>query len=109
MHIEPGHAVAAFGGFAAAVGLVAPGHMCLLWPADPKRDIRLMQAWSLSTFGLTATLVGVRPERAIAAVCLASVPWDLAWGGTMGKAAALLNLGCVCLLVKATGALPARA
>lgn len=99
MRIEPRHAVAVAGGLSAVVGLVAPGDMCLLWPPKQNSSLRLMQAWSVSTLGLTATLVGVGPDRAVQAVCLASVPWDLAWGGTMGRVAALLNLGCVYLLM----------
>jgi hypothetical protein len=102
MRTEPRHVVALAGGLAAAVGLVAPDYMCMLWPRDPRRHLRLMEAWSLSTLGLTAVLMGVRPERAVVAVCAASVPWDLAWGGAMGKVAALLNVGCVYLLCTTT-------
>ena len=64
MRMDPRHAVALAGGLSAAVGLVAPGAMCLLWPPDQKSSLRLMQAWSVSTLGLTATLVGVRPHCA---------------------------------------------
>lgn len=76
------------------IGLMAPEYMMLLWPKDSKRHLRLMQAWSISTMGLGATLLGYSPKRVVACVSLASLPWDLAWGGTMGTTAALINLAC---------------
>lgn len=76
------------------IGLAAPEYMMLLWPKDSKRHLRLMQAWSISTMGLGAILMGCSPKRVVACVSLVSVPWDLNWGGTMGTAAALINLAC---------------
>lgn len=81
------------------IGLTAPKYMMLLWPKDSNRHLRLMQAWSISTIGLGATLLGYPPKRVVAWVSLASVPWDLSWGGTMGTAAALINLACASGLV----------
>lgn len=90
--MKPETAVAGIALVSSGVGLVAPYYMLMLWPADRQRHLRLMQAWSLSTLGLGAVLLGTPPKRAVAGVCLGSVPWDLHWGGTMGAVAATINL-----------------
>lgn len=93
------HAVAGLAGVVAALALAAPGDMCALWPARPNRHVRLMQGWALSTLGLAGCLAGAKPEHATACVCAASVPWDLSWGGRMGRVAAVTNAVCLYVLL----------
>lgn len=102
-------AVAAVAVATGAVAVVAPAWMRTRW-SRPGADEpeRLYQAWGISTVGLGATLTGgpdrrrsVAPAAATAAVAAVSIPWDLAWGGKTGRAAAVLNAAIVLALVTA--------
>jgi hypothetical protein len=96
------HVLAAVATVAVATGtvaVVAPAWMRARW-ARPGADEpeRLYQAWGISTVGLGATVAGASPAAAAAAVAAVSIPWDLAWGGTTGTAAAVLNAAIIVAL-----------
>ena len=95
-------AVAAVAVATGAVAVVAPAWLRARW-SRPETDEpeRLYQAWGISTVGLGATVAGVSPAAATAAVAAVSIPWDLAWGGTTGRAAAVLNAAIGLALVTA--------
>jgi len=82
------------GGVTAIMAIIEPERMLALWPAVVDADRRLMQAWGLSTLGLVLAVAGVSPSAATQAVCIASIAWDLSWGGVLGNVAAALNVAC---------------
>ena len=93
-------AVGGVGWLTAGMALVYPRQMLKLWPKSKEAEVRMMRAWALSTLGLSSVAWGLEPRMALVGVCLASIPWDLEWGGPMGKLAALINTACVVSLLK---------
>ena len=92
--------VGGVGWLTAGMALVYPRQMLKLWPESKEAEVKLMRAWAISTLALSTTAWGLEPTMAIVGVCLASIPWDLEWGGPMGKLAALINMACAVSLLK---------
>ena len=78
----------------AAIAVAKPAAMLELWPARVDAAAALIRGWGISTAGLCAVLLGLDARTAVQLVCIASVPWDLDWGGAMGRLAAALNMAC---------------
>lgn len=86
--------VGAIGIVIAGIAVAKPAEMLELWPARIDAAAALIRGWGISTAGLCAVLLGLDARTAVQLVCIASVPWDLDWGGAMGKLAAALNIAC---------------